>query len=55
MECPHCKRENKPFLIFKDPHYGLYCDLCNQWIKWVDKEEIKLYSIKEEPKTKELF
>lgn len=20
-------------------HVGLYCDLCNKWIKWVNKKE----------------
>lgn len=39
--CSCCGIKNGEYCIKANgPHYGLYCDNCGQWIKWVKKNEI---------------
>ena len=30
------------FIEYGKPHNGLYCGDCGKWIKWLDKDEIRL-------------
>ena len=30
---------------YKKPHVGLYCKCCGKYIKWLSKEEKKMYNI----------
>ena len=40
-KCKECGRKNGEYYIqAKGPHYGIYCDNCGKWIKWIKQYEI---------------
>lgn len=40
--CPHCG-SGKLYIQEKKTNTGLYCDDCGKWIKWLSKEDIKVF------------
>lgn len=41
FECPQCKSKDV-FLDKSGNNTGLYCGDCGTWIKWMNKNEIRL-------------
>lgn len=42
-----CKCGNKDFFFKeKGAHLGIYCKKCGRWLKWSDKNERHLYSLR---------
>lgn len=41
----------KGFLVVKGNQTGLYCNKCGKWIKWLTKDEIRLFNHKEDSET----
>lgn len=52
FECPKCN-SNDVFIEKNGNNTGLYCKKCGKWIKWLNKDEIRLVEeqIKEHSKT----
>lgn len=44
FECPKCKSANV-FTKKNGNQVGLYCGDCGKWIKWLTKEEVRLYEL----------
>lgn len=40
-KCKWCGNKNGEYYLKENgPHYGLYCNRCNNWVKWVKKDEL---------------
>ena len=44
-KCVHCGNEEDFVISRKGPHLGLYCKKCGKWIKWIKKNEGKVYQM----------
>lgn len=44
-KCLKCNNANDFVITRKGPHIGLYCKKCGAWIKWIKKNEGKVYQI----------
>ena len=47
--CPKCDCE-KTFIKKSGNHTGLYCSNCGKWIKWLTKDEIRVFNFQQETK-----
>lgn len=43
-KCPKCNSTNL-FTKKKETQTGLYCKECGRWIKWLNKEEVRLFEV----------
>lgn len=41
-QCQKCKNQ-KFKMMYKEPHFGLYCADCNCWLGWIKTEELPFY------------
>ena len=40
-KCKSCGNKNGEYHLKQTgPHYGLYCSVCGQWVKWVKQNEM---------------
>ena len=46
FECPKCSSKDT-FIKPNGNQTGLYCADCGKWIKWLTKEEIRLYELQQ--------
>lgn len=46
-KCPKCNSTNL-FTRKNGDHTGLYCKDCGRWIKWLNKEEARLFEVDNE-------
>lgn len=44
-KCLKCNNTDDFVITRKGPHIGLYCKKCGAWIKWIKKNEGKVYQI----------
>lgn len=44
-KCTKCDNEEDFIIARKGPHIGLYCKKCGAWIKWIKKNDGKVYQI----------
>lgn len=44
-KCSKCNNADDFVITRKGPHIGLYCKKCGAWIKWIKKNEGKVYQI----------
>ena len=53
LECPKCKSRDL-FMKKSGNNTGLYCGDCGAWIKWINKNEIRIIQRQIEKSDKEL-
>lgn len=41
MLCPYCKKEVNPKISKSGPHFKAECNICNKYIKFLSKTELK--------------
>lgn len=40
-KCKWCGNKNGEYYLQENgPHYGLYCGVCDRWVKWVKRDEM---------------
>ena len=40
-KCKWCGNKNGEYYLQENGHhYGLYCGICNRWVKWIKKNEM---------------